>query len=394
MPPPYLLLTLLFSASVLHLSTAADNTTTTPALTFENPRLIQAYIALQAWKQAIMSDPFGFTFNWIGPNVCSYTGVYCAPFPFNPSIRVVAGIDLNHANIEGYLPHELGLLTDLALFHISSNQFCGTVPITFKNLRLLHELDLSNNRFVGLFPIVALSLPHLKFLDLRFNEFEGPLPHALFDKNLDAVFLNDNQFRFGIPKNLGNSPVYVLVPANNDLGGCIPPSIGKMRKTLNEIILMNNNLTGCIPVQVGLLKQVTVFDVSFNNLQGLLPGAIAGMRSVEQLNVAHNRLTGVVHDAICRLPRLLNFTYSFNYFMGEAPSCSGGGKVFDDGQNCIVGRMNQRSVRQCSSRDARPVDCRNLQCGGSSLVPRPPRPPTTGPIPMPPSGQPSPQLPP
>ena len=44
--------------------------------------------------------------------------------------------------------------------------------------------------------------------------------------------------------NLGNSPVSVLVLANNNLGGCIPGSIGNMGKTLNEIILMNDNLTG------------------------------------------------------------------------------------------------------------------------------------------------------
>ena len=47
-----------------------------------------------------------------------------------------------------------------------------------------------------------------------------------------------------ISGNLGNSLVSVLVLANNNLGGCIPGSIGNMGKTLNEIILMNDNLTG------------------------------------------------------------------------------------------------------------------------------------------------------
>ncbi|KAI3754767.1 hypothetical protein L1987_54557 [Smallanthus sonchifolius] len=263
MPPPRLhslLLALIVSAHLFQICFAADNDGDLNSLVFENPRLRQAYIALQAWKSAILSDPFIFTANWTGPNVCSYGGVYCAPFPTNPSIRVVAGIDLNHGDIAGYLPSELGLLTDLALFHINSNRFCGTVPASFKNLTLLYELDLSNNRFVGVFPTVVLSLPALKYLDLRFNEFEGSVPTKLFDKDLDAVFLNDNRFRFGIPANLGNSPVSVLVLANNNLGGCIPASIGKMGRTLNEIIFMNDNLTGCLPVQIGMLKEVTVFD--------------------------------------------------------------------------------------------------------------------------------------
>lgn len=225
-----------------------------PNLKFENPRIRRAYIALQSWKQAIYSDPLNFTANWKGSDVCSYMGIFCAPSPQNKKVRVVAGIDLNHADIAGYLPTELGLLTDLALFHINSNRFCGVVPNSFSKMKLLHELDLSNNRFVGKFPKVVLSLPSLKYLDLRFNEFEGSVPSQLFDKPLDAIFLNDNRFQFGIPENLGNSPVSVLVFANNNLGGCIPGSIGKMGKTLNEIILMNDNLTGCLPPQIGMLK--------------------------------------------------------------------------------------------------------------------------------------------
>ncbi|PRQ46610.1 putative leucine-rich repeat-containing, plant-type, leucine-rich repeat domain, L [Rosa chinensis] len=118
-----------------------------PSLVFENKRLRNAYIALQAWKEAILSDPFNLTGDWVGSNVCSYTGVFCAPAPDNSSIRTVAGIDLNHGDIAGYLPEELGLLTDLALFHINSNRFCGTVPHKFRNLKLLFELDISNNRF-------------------------------------------------------------------------------------------------------------------------------------------------------------------------------------------------------------------------------------------------------
>lgn len=83
----------------------------------------------------------------------------------------------------------------------------------------MHELDVSNNRFVGPFPTVVLEMHNLKFLDLRFNNFEGELPPELFDMNLDALFLNDNLFSSHIPENLGNSPVSVLVLANNKIKG-------------------------------------------------------------------------------------------------------------------------------------------------------------------------------
>ncbi|CAE6188708.1 unnamed protein product [Arabidopsis arenosa] len=271
-----------------------ENVVVDPSLVFENPRLRNAYIALQAWKQAILSDPNNFTTNWIGSDVCSYTGVYCAPALDNRRIRTVAGIDLNHADIAGYLPQELGLLTDLALFHVNSNRFCGTVPHRFNRLKLLFELDLSNNRFAGIFPTVVLQLPSLKFLDLRFNEFEGPVPRELFSKDLDAIFINHNRFRFELPDNLGDSPVSVIVVANNHFHGCIPTSLGDM-KNLEEIIFMNNGFNSCLPPQIGRLKNVTVFDFSFNELVGSLPVSIGGMVSLEQLNLQflHRRAAGL-----------------------------------------------------------------------------------------------------
>ncbi|PKI50794.1 hypothetical protein CRG98_028789, partial [Punica granatum] len=45
-----------------------ENVTVDPSLVFENPRIRAAYVALQAWKQAILSDPFNLTADWVGSN--------------------------------------------------------------------------------------------------------------------------------------------------------------------------------------------------------------------------------------------------------------------------------------------------------------------------------------
>ncbi|KAL2472280.1 Leucine-rich repeat extensin-like protein 4 [Abeliophyllum distichum] len=92
-----------------------------------------------SFEQAILSDLQNRTANKVESGVCNYTGVYCAPAPDNPSIRI--GSDLNHGDIARYLPEKLGRLTDLGVFHINSNRFCGTVPRKFKNLQILLELD-------------------------------------------------------------------------------------------------------------------------------------------------------------------------------------------------------------------------------------------------------------
>ncbi|TMW96701.1 hypothetical protein EJD97_006951 [Solanum chilense] len=310
-----------------------------PSFSIENFRLKNAYIALQAWKEVILSDPHNITQNWVGSNVCNYTGVFCSPSLDQPSELTVSGIDINHGDIAGKLPHELGLLFDIGLIHINSNRFCGTIPESFLNLKLLFELDISNNRFVGKFPDVVVQMPNLKFLDLRFNEFEGALPKQLFERDLDALFINNNRFSFELPDNFGNSPVSVMVLANNNFVGCVPVSIGKMVR-LNEF----------------------------------LPDSIGEMVSLEQLNLGHNMFSGMVSSNICTLPNLENFVYEHNYFSEESPACLNL-NAFADQQNCLRDRPMQRPALDCQRFLSNEVDCTTFKC---ALPPSSP-PPTTPP---------------
>ena len=146
-----------FLAMVVVASPLLASSQPMPAPHTNNSRLEKAYVALQALKRAITDDPKNLTRNWCGPDVCSYYGVFCATAPDDPCARTVASVDLNHGDLAGTLPEELGLLSDLAVFHLNSNRFCGVLPDTFLHLRLLHELDISNNRFVGGFPTVVLA---------------------------------------------------------------------------------------------------------------------------------------------------------------------------------------------------------------------------------------------
>lgn len=132
-----------------------------------NSRLEKAYVALQALKRAITDDPKKLTKNWCGPDVCSYFGVYCAAAPDDSCQRTVAGVDLNHGDLAGTLPEELGLLSDLAVFHLNSNRFSGSLPDAIRSLHLLHEIDVSNNQLSGPFPSQLLCLPNVQYVDIR-----------------------------------------------------------------------------------------------------------------------------------------------------------------------------------------------------------------------------------
>ncbi|KAG6530603.1 hypothetical protein ZIOFF_012844 [Zingiber officinale] len=318
-----------------------------------NPRLEKAYVALQAWKHVITEDPTNLTIHWCGPHVCNYTGVFCAAAPDDPDEITVAGIDLNGGQIAGKLPEELGLLADLALLHINSNRFAGGLPDALRKMERLFELDVSNNELEGPFPAVVLDLPALRFLDIRFNRFSGEVPSRVFDLPLDALFLNDNDFSFTFPPNLGNSTVSVLVLANTRIAGCFPTSISAMAGTLTELLLLNASLSSCLPDAIGDLLNLTVLDVGFNALVGHLPASLGQLKKLEQLDVAHNNFSGEVPAAVCELPRLMNFTFSDNYFCGEPEVCS---KVQDkdDRENCLPERPKQRPVEECAEFLAKP----------------------------------------
>ncbi|CAN7110127.1 unnamed protein product [Brassica rapa subsp. narinosa] len=376
----------LTSLLLFHVSLVSTATHTPHHHTSHSSNHLQkAYRALQAWKKVIYSDPKNLTGDWIGPSVCSYTGIFCAPSPSDPNTLVVAGIDLNHGDIAGFLPEPIGLLSDLALIHLNSNRFCGILPRSLSQLSLLYELDLSNNRFVGPFPDVVLSLPSLKYLDLRYNEFEGPLPPKLFSNPLDAIFVNNNRLTSLIPRDFTGTTASVVVFANNDFSGCLPPTIAHFADTLEELLLINSSLSGCLPPEVGYLYKLRVLDMSYNSLVGPVPYSLAGLGHLELLNLDHNMFTGAVPLGVCVLPSLQNLTVSDNYFSEEEGICrnlTSRGIVFDDSNNCLPDKPHQRSHKVCEDVLDHPVDCYDHECSavapqaspfaaGPSLAPAP-----------------------
>eukprot|EP00257_Ricinus_communis_P014057 XP_015571641.1 leucine-rich repeat extensin-like protein 4 isoform X2 [Ricinus communis] len=255
--------------------------------------LNNAYTALQAWKSAITDDPSKILDTWVGTNVCSYKGIFCA---------VPRGDDRYAAS---------------------------TGPVVS----------------------VTLYIPNLVYLDLRFNSFSGPVPDDLFNKGLDAILLNNNQFDGQIPDNLGNSPASVINLANNKFSGTLPASFGIMSSKLKEILFLNNQLTGCIPESVGMFTDMEVLDVSQNALMGHLPDSISCLSQIEVLNLAHNKFSGVLPDLVCSLKSLLNLTVAYNFFSGFSQECARlfiRNVGFDFSLNCIPGRNMQRPQPDCS----------------------------------------------
>lgn len=304
-------------------------------------------------KKTVTSDPYGIIKTWNGKNVCKYRGVRCDKFPTDKTLTV-SGVNLNGGNLKGNPLTPVGFLDqlpDLAYFHVNSNNFTGSKIDKISKFRFFFELDLSNNMLTGPFPDSVLGASQLTFLDLRFNSIIGPVNPRVFNLNLDALFLNNNQFTGEIPDNLGNTSALYLTLANNQFTGPIPKSIGQAKINLLEVLLLNNKLSGCLPYEIGLLKIATVFDASMNQLTGPIPRSFGCLEKMQLLNLSFNKLYGTVPEELCQLDDLSNLTLSFNYFTQVGPDCRELIKknVLDVRMNCILDLPFQKSKAECAA---------------------------------------------
>ncbi|KAL2458985.1 Uncharacterized protein Fot_55271 [Forsythia ovata] len=329
-------------------------------LIFADQRLGVVYPIIQKFKNIIISDPLNITATWIGTDICKYKGFYCESPPDNKSAIALASIDFNGFQLSApTLNGFLDQLPDIALFHANSNKFSGIISPNIAKLPYLYELDISNNLFSGSFPTAILGMDSLSFLDIRFNFFTGSVPPQLFTKDLDVLFINNNNFMTRLPDNVGSTHVLYLTLANNKFFGPIPRSISKVFSTLTEIILLNNLLSGCLPYELGFLKEAVVFDAGNNRLTGPLPFSLGCLEKLEVLNFAGNLLNGMVPEALCAVRSLTNLSLSDNYFTQVGPICMSmiNNGVLDVRKNCIPGLPFQRSVVECAAFFALPRYC-------------------------------------
>ena len=103
------------------------------------------------------------------------------------------------------------------------------------------------------------------------------------------------------------------------------------------------------------------------------------LENLEQLNVTENWLFVNVPPEICTLPNLENFSFSGNFFHGEAENClalPSFRSPFSNMGNYIVGRPVQRLAAECAAKVAAENNCNETVCElASPPSPSPPPPP-------------------
>ncbi|GJY47134.1 MDIS1-interacting receptor like kinase 2-like protein [Tanacetum coccineum] len=117
---------------------------------------------------------------------------------------------INRCPLEGSIPEQIGMLSNLAHLSLAWNILNGTLPVSITNLTKLVELDLSGNNFTSsTIPFQIGNLKNLLHLNLNHNQFTGLIASSLGSMvNLTYLDLSHNQFNGPIPSSLG-SMVYL-----------------------------------------------------------------------------------------------------------------------------------------------------------------------------------------
>ncbi|KAF5735141.1 LRR receptor-like serine/threonine-protein kinase [Tripterygium wilfordii] len=102
-------------------------------------------------------------------------------------LTLMTGINLSWNKLTGYIPSELGELSQLRSLNLSNNLLTGNIPTSFQNLKSMESLDLSRNNLSGDIPYPMAKLSSLSSFSVAYNNLSGRIPSdgqfSTFDMN-------------------------------------------------------------------------------------------------------------------------------------------------------------------------------------------------------------------
>ncbi|XP_074580086.1 putative LRR receptor-like serine/threonine-protein kinase At1g63430 [Curcuma longa] len=189
----------------------------------------------------------------------------------------------------------------VVFLNLSGSSLKGFITPELRNLGCLQELHLNNNLLLGTIPVEIGMLKNLTVLDLSTNQITGP----------------------------------------------IPPMLGELT-AIKKLDLHSNELTGNIPPELGKLENLAELRLDRNRLEGQIPGG-------SNLNVSATSHGVHAFDSrssdLCHLSKLTTGDFSYNFLVGQIPSCLKYLQRSSFQGNCFQDKywVLQRTPRSCSA---------------------------------------------
>ncbi|KAJ0601748.1 putative protein kinase RLK-Pelle-LRR-XIIIa family [Helianthus annuus] len=236
----------------------------------------------------------------------------------------LVGLNIESCGVEGSIPEQIGLLSNLTKLSLWGNQLTGNIPVSLTNLTRLDYLDLSDNNFSGSLPVSLTNLTHLERLDLSGNSFSGEFPALLTNLiHLEYLFLSRNNFSGELPVSLTNlTHLKELYLYKNNFSGNLPVWLTNLTH-LKELYLYENNFSGNLPVWLTNLTHLKYLVLSYNNFSGELPVSLANLTHLQYLYLSYNNFSGELPVSLANLTHLEVLYLSNNKLTGPIPPSYG-----------------------------------------------------------------------
>ncbi|CAL5348232.1 unnamed protein product [Camellia sinensis] len=276
--------------------------------------------ALEAFKAAIVQDPFGALSSWNHSlHYCLWNNILCSRrhpdrvigitlmshgligslAPHVGNLSFLKRIILPNNSFHGSIPQEMGHLSRLQLIEFNNNLFGGGIPNNLSCCSKLEWLDFINNNLTGNIPAELGSLPRLQTLGLSKNKlsgtilpFIGNIPAEIARlRGLAYVDLSANNLYGKVPSGLYNiSTIILLLVAINQLEGNIPPNIGSTLPNLKLLFLFGNLFTGTIPTSLSNTSELESIQLGENDFRGTMLRDLGKLLSLRQISAPQNQL--------------------------------------------------------------------------------------------------------
>ena len=255
----------------------------------------------------------------------------------------VTGLSLEHNNLVGSIPAELGDLAHLEHLRLYGNRLTGSIPASLGGLSRLRDLSLSENRLDGPIPPELGDLSSLDTLFLSINRLSGTIPPELGKlTGLKVMAMFDNRLTGPLPSQFGKLVLLrELWLADNLIEGPLPRELGDMR-SLEDLGLLRNRVTGPIPPELGKLASLRSLVLANNALDGAIPGELGNLAALEQLHLSRNRLSGSIPRELGNLSSIEVMWLFENELSGPIPPELGNLHTLQSlaiGDNALTGRI-------------------------------------------------------
>ena len=196
-----------------------------------DPRLLERY-ALAVLYHATQGMQWTRSTKWLtGAHEGKWEGITISRPTFLSVKKRITSIKLPFNKVNGILPRELSLLTEMRVLDLHGNDLQGVLPHkALTDWKKLEVLELHINNILGKIPTEIGMMKNLKELHLFGTYIEGPLPRRIGElQKLEYLDVSFTYMSGSVPSELGNAMNLREVYLNDcDFKGQIPSTLCKL----------------------------------------------------------------------------------------------------------------------------------------------------------------------